>query len=182
MPCYSINGLVPVIENGAFVHPTAVLIGDVLVSSGCYVGPLACLRGDFGRIVLLAGANLQDTCVVHGFADQTTVIHENGHIGHGAILHCCEIGPDAMVGMNAVVMDKVVVGAGAIVAACAFVPAGMDIPPRSLVVGAPARVRRQLSPEELATKQQGTRKYQQLAVDCLRTMTEVEPTRRDPAQ
>ncbi|MDO8251930.1 MAG: phenylacetic acid degradation protein PaaY, partial [Rhodoferax sp.] len=84
MPCYSIEGVVPVIDPSAYVHPTAVLIGDVIVGENCYVGPNACLRGDFGRIVLKAGANVQDTCVMHGFPERDTVVEENGHIGHGA--------------------------------------------------------------------------------------------------
>jgi len=140
LPCYAINDIVPVIEQGAFVHPLAVVIGDVLISTGCYVGPGACLRGDFGRIVLLAGANVQDTCVLHGFPGKNTVVEENGHIGHGAVLHGCVVQRNAMIGMNAVVMDEAVIGEGAIVAACAFGPAGMHIPARSLAVGTPAAV------------------------------------------
>jgi phenylacetic acid degradation protein len=118
MPCYSLDGIVPVIDPSAFVHPTAVLIGDVIVGPGCYVGPCASLRGDFGRIVLEAGANVQDTCVIHGFPKQDTLVEENGHIGHGAILHSCVVRRDALVGMNAVVMDEAEIGAQAIVAAC----------------------------------------------------------------
>ncbi|WP_043112292.1 phenylacetic acid degradation protein PaaY, partial [Pseudacidovorax intermedius] len=141
MPCYAIEGVVPVVDPSAYVHPTAVLIGDVHVGPGCYVGPAACLRGDFGRVVLEAGSNVQDTCVIHGFPERDTVVRENGHIGHGAVLHSCVIGRDALVGMNAVVMDEAVVGERTIVAACAFVPAGMQIPDASLVAGVPARVK-----------------------------------------
>lgn len=179
MPCYAINDVVPVIEQGAFVHPLAVVIGDVLISTGCYVGPGACLRGDFGRIVLLAGANVQDTCVLHGFPGKNTVVEENGHIGHGAVLHGCVVQRNAMIGMNAVVMDEAVIGEGAIVAACAFVPAGMHIPARSLAVGTPAKVKRELTPDELASKLKGTLLYQELARRSLGTMVEVEPLRPD---
>jgi carbonic anhydrase/acetyltransferase-like protein (isoleucine patch superfamily) len=126
MPSYSIEGVIPVVDPSAYVHPTAVLIGDVIVGPHCYVGPNASLRGDFGRIVLKAGSNVQDTCVIHGFPAQDTVVGENGHIGHGAVLHSCMVGRDALVGMNAVVMDEAVVGERSIVAACAFVPAGMN--------------------------------------------------------
>jgi carbonic anhydrase/acetyltransferase-like protein (isoleucine patch superfamily) len=129
---YAIDGLVPVIDPTAFVHPTAVLIGDVIVGPGCYVGPCASLRGDFGRLVLQAGVNVQDTCVLHSFPEHDTVIEENGHIGHGAVIHCCTIRRNALVGMNAVVMDNAVIGESAIVAACAFVKAGMEIPARTL--------------------------------------------------
>ncbi len=175
MPCYSIEGVIPVVDPTAYVHPTAVLIGDVIVGPHCYVGPCASLRGDFGRVVLKAGANVQDTCVMHGFPQHDTVVEENGHIGHGAVLHSCTVGRDALVGMNAVVMDDAVVGAQSIVAASAFVPAGMQIPPRSLVAGVPAKVRRELSDQEIAWKLAGTHTYQELTRRCLATMREVQP-------
>ena len=175
MPCYAIDGVVPVVDPGAYVHPTAVLIGDVIVGPGCYVGPCAVLRGDFGRIVLEHGSNLQDTCVIHGTPAHDTVVEENGHIGHGAVLHCCIVRHDALVGMNAVVLDEAEIGAQSIVAACAFVPAGTKIPPRSLVAGIPAKVRRELSDEEVAGKRAGTEVYQELTVRALASMREVAP-------
>ena len=175
MPCYSIEGVVPVIDPSAHVHPTAVLIGDVIVGPGCYVGPCASLRGDFGRIVLQRGANVQDTCVIHGFPEQDTVVEENGHIGHGAVLHSCIIRRDVLVGMNAVVMDEAEIGEASIVAACAFVPAGMKVPPRSLVAGMPAKVKRELRDAEVAWKLEGTLTYQDLTRRCLDTLKEVEP-------
>jgi phenylacetic acid degradation protein len=171
---YEIDGLRPVVHPTAYVHPTAVLIGDVIVGPRCYVGPLASLRGDFGRLVLEEGANVQDTCVMHGFPEDDTVVEADGHIGHGAVLHGCRVGRNAMVGMNAVVMDKAVVGAESIVGAAAFVKAGMQIPPRSLVLGAPARVVRAVTDEEIAWKSYGTRQYHDLNVRSLRTMREVE--------
>jgi phenylacetic acid degradation protein len=175
MPSYALEGVIPVVDPSAYVHPTAVLIGDVIVGPNCYVGPLACLRGDFGRIVLKAGANLQDTCVMHGFPDQDTVVEENGHIGHGAVLHSCIVRRDALVGMNAVVMDEAEVGEQAVVAACAFVPAGMKVPPRTLVAGTPAKVRRTLSDQEIEWKLAGTQTYQDLTRRSLATLTLVEP-------
>jgi phenylacetic acid degradation protein len=171
---YEIDGLRPVVHPAAYVHPTAVLIGDVIVGPRCYVGPLASLRGDFGRLILEEGANLQDTCVMHGFPEDDTVVEVDGHIGHGAVLHGCRVGRNAMVGMNAVVMDKAVVGAGSIVGAAAFVKAGMVIPPRSLVLGAPARVMREVTDEELAWKSYGTRQYHDLAVRSMKSLREVE--------
>jgi phenylacetic acid degradation protein len=171
---YEIDGIRPVVHPSAFVHPTAVLIGDVIVGPRCYVGPLASLRGDFGRLILEEGANVQDTCVMHGFPEDDTVIEADGHIGHGAVLHGCRVGRNAMVGMNAVVMDKAVVGAESIVGAAAFVKAGMLIPPRSLVLGAPARVVRAVSDEEIAWKSYGTRQYHDLNLRSLRTIREVE--------
>ena len=127
---YAIDGIVPVVDPTAYVHPSAVLIGDVIVGPGCYVGPCASLRGDFGRLILERGANLQDTCVMHGFPGTDTVVEEDGHIGHGAVLHGCRIGRNALVGMNAVIMDNAVVGESSIVAASAFVKAGAEIPPQ----------------------------------------------------
>lgn len=181
---YAIDGIVPVIHPSAFVHPTAVLIGDVIVGPRAYVGPVASLRGDFGRLVLGEGANLQDTCVMHGFPNTDTVVEENGHIGHGAVLHGCRIGRNALIGMNAVVMDGSEVGAESIVAAMAFIKANTTIPPRSLVAGVPARVLRSVTDDEVAWKSQGTATYQELAVRSLKTLrpaeplAEVEPDRR----
>ncbi len=172
---YAINGIVPVVDPTAFVHPSAVLIGDVIVGPDCYVGPCASLRGDFGRIILERGSNLQDTCVMHGFPGTDTVVEENGHVGHGAVLHGCRVGQNALVGMNAVIMDNAVIGESAIVAACAFVKAGAVIPAGSLVAGMPAKVIRQLSEEEIAWKRDGTRTYQELTRRSLATMTETVP-------
>jgi phenylacetic acid degradation protein len=175
VPCYEINGIVPVVDPTAYVHPNATLIGDVIVGPGCYVAPGASLRGDFGRIVLEEGSNVQDCCVMHGFPGTDTIVEKDGHVGHGAILHGCIVKRNAMVGMNAVVMDEAVVGESAIVAACAFVKAGMVIPPRSLAVGTPAKVVRQLSEDEVRWKVSGTRSYQDLTRRSLATLREVKP-------
>jgi phenylacetic acid degradation protein len=171
---YEIDGVRPVVHPTSYVHPTAVLIGDVIVGPRCYIGPLASLRGDFGRLVLEEGANVQDCCVMHGFEGGETVIEVDGHIGHGAVLHGCRVGRNAMVGMNAVVMDGAVVGAESIVAAMSFVKAGMQIPPRSMVMGTPAKVMRELKDEDVEWKSSGTRLYHQLTERSLKTMREVE--------
>jgi phenylacetic acid degradation protein len=181
---YEIDGIRPVVHPTAYVHPTAVLVGDVIVGPRCYIGPLASMRGDFGRLILEEGANLQDTCVMHGFPGEDTVVEQDGHIGHGAVLHGCRIGRNAMVGMNAVVMDGALIGADSIVAAMSFVKAGMQVPPRSMVMGTPARVMRELTDADIAWKSVGTRQYHQLAVRSHQSMrevealTEVEPDRK----
>ncbi|MFO1322069.1 MAG: phenylacetic acid degradation protein PaaY [Burkholderiales bacterium] len=175
MPCYELDGVRPVIHPTAFVHPTAVLIGDVIVGPRCYIAPLASLRGDFGRLILEEGSNLQDTCVMHGFPGTDTIVEVDGHIGHGAVLHGCRIGRNALIGMNAVIMDNAVVGEASIVAASAFVKAGMIIPARSLAGGVPAKVMRELTDAEIAWKSDGTRGYQKLAVRSMTTMREVAP-------
>ena len=181
MPCYAIDGLLPVVDPSAHVHPSAVLIGDVWVGPGCYVGPCASLRGDFGRIVLHEGANVQDTCVLHGFPGADTLVEADGHIGHGAVLHGCTVRRGALVGMNAVVMDEAEVGEQAIVAASAFVRAGMKIAPRTLVAGVPAKVLRELTADELQWKHDGTLAYQTLTRRCQASMVEVAPlTFADP--
>lgn len=172
---YAIDGIVPVVDPTAYVHPTAVLIGDVVVGPGVYVGPLASLRGDFGRIVMKRGSNIQDTCVVHGTHANETIIDEDGHVGHGAVLHGCVIGRNAMVGMNAVVMDAAHIGESSIVGAMAFVKAGMIVPPRQLLMGSPARVVRELTDEEIKRKRHGTGQYQRLTTRSLATMQRVSP-------
>ncbi|NVK43719.1 MAG: phenylacetic acid degradation protein PaaY [Oceanospirillaceae bacterium] len=183
MPIYRIDGITPVVDPSAYVHPTAVLIGDVIVGPNCYVGPNASLRGDFGRLVLEAGSNVQDNCVMHGFPDTDTVVEQDGHIGHGAILHGCRVGRNALVGMNAVVMDGAVLGAESIVAANAFVKAGFECPPRTMLVGSPAKVLRTLNQDEVNWKSQGTAEYQLLTRRCLASLepcealTEIEPDR-----
>ncbi|SMP49013.1 transferase hexapeptide repeat family protein [Noviherbaspirillum suwonense] len=171
---YEIDGITPVVHPTAFVHPSAVLIGDVIVGPHCYVGPAACLRGDFGRIELEEGANVQDACVMHSYADSDAVIERYGHIGHGAILHGCRIGRNALVGMNAVVMDGALIGAESLVAAMSFVRSGMQVPPRSMVVGMPARVLRELTDEEVAQKTRETEEYIALAQRSRDTMREVD--------
>ncbi|MGH6906123.1 MAG: phenylacetic acid degradation protein PaaY [Geminicoccaceae bacterium] len=172
---YAVDGLRPVVDPSAFVHPAAVLIGDVIVGAGCYVGPGASLRGDFGRLILEAGANLQDNCVMHGFPSKDCVVEANGHVGHGAILHGCRVGRDALIGMSAVIMDGAVIGAESFVAALAFVKAGFEVPPRTLVGGIPARIMRPLSDDEIAWKSEGTAEYQELTRRCLRSLQAVEP-------
>lgn len=175
MPYYAIDGVRPVVHPDAYVHPTATLIGDVVVGPGCYIGPSAALRGDFGRLVLEDNVNFQDTCVMHGFPNTDTVIESHGHIGHGAVIHGCRIKRNALVGMNAVVMDGAVVGENSIIAAMAFVKAGVEIPDNSLAAGIPAKVIRALSEKEIAWKGEGTEEYKRLALRSAESMVECTP-------
>jgi phenylacetic acid degradation protein len=171
---YSIDGLVPVVHPSAFVHESAVLVGDVIVAARAYIGPCACLRGDFGRIVVEEGANVQDACTLHGFPGKDTVVGMDATIGHGAVLHGCAIGRGALVGMNCVVNDNAEVGEDAMVAALAFVKAEAKIPARALAAGIPARVLRELSAAELQWKRDNLLLYQKLAERSSRTMRRVE--------
>jgi phenylacetic acid degradation protein len=172
---YALDGLIPVIDPRAFVHPQAALIGDVIVAAGCYVGPGASLRGDFGRILLGAGSNVQDCCVLHSFPSRDTVLEQDAHVGHGAVLHGCTVRRGALIGIGAIIMDDAVVEEEAFVGAASFVRAGFVVPRRTLVTGVPARVVRELKPEELAWKSSGTREYQQLTVRCLATLRACQP-------
>jgi phenylacetic acid degradation protein len=182
MPVYSLDGLVPVVDPTSFVHPMATLIGDVIVGPRCYVGPGAAMRGDFGRIVVGAGSNVQDNCVLHTFPAKQVVLEADSHIGHAAVLHGCIIRRGALVGINAIVMDDADVGEQALVGAGSFIRAGFLVPPRTLAVGAPARIIRELSAEELEWKATGTRAYQELTRRCLSTLIECEPLRSPAAE
>ena len=172
---FSFEGIVPVIDPTAFVHPTAVLIGDVIVGPGCYVGPGAVLRGDFGRIVMERESNLQDNCIVHSGPGLDCTMGERAHIGHGAVLHYCTVRRDALVGIKAVVMDRAVVGEQAIVAAMSFVRIGEEIPPRVMVAGVPAKRLRELTEADLEFKKMGTDLYVELAKRCLAGMSAAQP-------
>lgn len=171
---YALDGIVPVVHPSAFVHDSAVLIGDVIVGPRAYIGPCACLRGDFGRIVVEEGANIQDTCMLHGFPGKDTVVGPGATIGHGAVLHGCVVKAGALVGMNAVVNDNAEVGEGAMVAALAFVRAEARIPPNALAAGIPAKVLRSLTPDEVRWKRDNTALYQKLAERSAATMQRVE--------
>lgn len=175
---YAFESLVPVVDPTAYVHPSATLIGDVIVGPKCYVGPGAVLRGDFGRLVLEHGSNLQDNCVMHGFPEGETIVEPDGHIGHGAILHGCRVGRNAMVGMNAVIMDNAVIEAEAIVAALSFVKAAMCVPARHLCAGVPGRIKRELTSDEIAWKSHGTAAYQQLPARYNESLTRCQPLSR----
>ena len=175
MPCYAFENLVPVVDPSSWVHPTAVLIGDVIIGRNCFIGPNAVLRGDFGRIMIGDGCNVQDTCVMHCFPGRDCTVESDGHIGHGAVLHGCRIGRNALVGMNAVVMDNVSIGEESLVGATAFVKSEFECPPRSLIVGSPARVLRTLENHEVAWKTRATREYQALAARSLQSVREVSP-------
>lgn len=175
MSIWSWDGIIPVVDPEAFVHPDATVIGDVIIAAGVYIGPQCVLRGDFGRIEIGHGANVQETCVVHTFPNLGVVVEPSGHIGHGAVLHGCRIGRNVMVGMNAVIMDEAEIGENSIVAAMAFVKAGAKIPPRSLAMGSPARVTRELTDAEIEWKTRGTAVYQRLALEARHKLVLAEP-------
>lgn len=171
---YAIDGVVPVVDPAAYVHPTATLIGDVVVNANCYVGPGASLRGDMGRVVLRAGSNMQDNCIAHTFAGGETILEEEANVGHGAILHGCHIGRSTLIGMNAVLMDGAVIGDYAFVAALAFVRAGFEVPPKTVAAGIPAKILRDLTEQEIQWKRDGDQDYQGIIRRSHASLEEVE--------
>ena len=178
---YSFKGMVPVVDESAFVHPQATVIGHVTIGPECYVGPQAVLRGDWGRIVLERGCNVQEGCVVHMFPGETVHMEEGAHVGHGAMIHGARLGRNCMIGMNAVILDNATIGEECIVGALALVKAGATFPRRTLVIGNPAEKKGLVSEEMAAHKTEGTSLYQALPADCHNFMEEVVPLPEIPA-
>ena len=172
---YEFNGYKPVIHPSAFIHPLAAVTGNVTIGKNVYIGPGAALRGDWGEIIIEDGCNVQENCTVHMFPGVTVRLMSGAHIGHGAVIHGATIGKNVLVGMNAVVMDNVIVGEGCIIGALTFVPEGMKIPKRKVVVGSPARIVKNVSSEMLKWKALGTKLYQQLPDDMRAGWKECEP-------
>ncbi len=177
---YEFKGYIPVVHESSFVHPLAAVTGNVIIGKDCYIGPGAAIRGDWGEIILEDGVNVQENCTIHMFPGKSIVLKESAHIGHGAIIHGANIGRNVLVGMNTVIMDDAEIGDESIIGAMAFVKAKTVIPKRSLVVGNPAKVIKQVSDEMIAWKTKGTELYQQLPKDCHETLREVEPLREVP--
>lgn len=178
---FEFNGFIPVVHESAFVHPNATVTGNVIIGKDVYIGPGAAIRGDWGQIIISDGCNVQENCTIHMFPGVTVVLEENAHIGHGAIIHGARVGRDTLVGMNAVLMDRVVIGAECVVGSLAFVAADTIIPDRSVVVGSPAKVVKQVSDQMLEWKMEGTKLYQKLPSDCFATLRPCEPLREVPA-
>ena len=177
MAIYAFNGFTPVIKASSFIHPQANVTGNVIIGENVYVGPGAAIRGDWGKIVIEDGCNVQENCVIHMFPGTTVHLKKGAHIGHGAIIHGGVIGENSMIGMNSVVMDDVVIAEECIVGALCFVPAKMEVPRRSLLVGNPAKIIKEVSDEMIAWKTKGTALYQALPKECYETLLEVEPLR-----
>ena len=174
---YEFNGVKPVAHPTAYVHPQAVVTGHVIIGKDVYIGPGAALRGDWGKIVIEDGCNVQENCTIHMFPGVTVLLKEGAHMGHGSIVHGATIGRNCLIGMNAVIMDEVALGDECIVGALSFVKQGSVIPPRSLVAGHPARIIKPVSDEMMAWKTEGTALYQQLPQQCFDTLKLCEPLR-----
>jgi phenylacetic acid degradation protein len=178
MTVFSFEGIVPVVHESSFVHPNASVTGDVVIGRDVYVGPGAAIRGDWGRVVIEDGCNVQENCVIHMFPGVTVVLEAGAHVGHGAVVHGARIGRNTLIGMNAVIMDNAFVGAECVVGALTFVPADMKIPARKVVVGSPAKIVRDVTDDMLHWKTEGTRLYQSLPARLQASLTPCEPLRR----
>ena len=174
---YQYKNFIPVIDESSFIHPQAAVTGNVIIGKNVYVGPGAAIRGDFGKIIIEDGCNVQENCTIHMFPGVTVLLKENAHIGHGAIIHGAVIGKNCMIGMNAVVMDNVILEDECIVGALSFVKADQHISSRSLLVGNPAKMIRKISDEMMAWKTEGTKMYQQLTADMKNEWKVCEPLR-----
>lgn len=177
MSVYTFNGFIPVIKESSFIHPKASVTGNVLIGENVYVGPGAAIRGDWGQIIIEDGCNVQENCTIHMFPGTTVLLKEGAHIGHGAIIHGGTIGKNCLIGMNSVIMDDVIIEDECIIGALSFVSANTVIPRRSLVVGNPAKVIREVNDEMIAWKTKGTLLYQELPRECFDSLREVEPLR-----
>jgi carbonic anhydrase/acetyltransferase-like protein (isoleucine patch superfamily) len=177
---YEYKGIKPVVDATAYVHPMATVTGNVIIGKHVYIGPGAAIRGDFGKIIIEDGCNVQENCTIHMFPGVTVLLKENAHIGHGAIIHGAEIGRNCLVGMNAVIMDDVVLGDECIVGALTFIKAKEIIPARSLVAGNPYKIIKQVSDDMIGWKTEGTKVYQHLADACHEELIACEPLRELP--
>lgn len=175
MAFYQFNGIKPVAHSTAFIHPQAAVTGSVIIGKNVYIGPGAAIRGDWGKIIIEGGCNVQENCTVHMFPGVTVLLKESAHIGHGAIIHGATIGRNCLVGMNAVIMDAVELGDECIVGALAFIKGGEKFPARSLIVGNPAKVIKEVPDEMITWKGEGTKLYQQLPKQCYDTLKLCEP-------
>jgi phenylacetic acid degradation protein len=177
---YEFQGYIPVVHESSFVHPLAAVTGNVIIGKNCYIGPGAAIRGDWGQIILEDGVNVQENCTVHMFPGKSIVLKESAHVGHGAIIHGANLGRNCLIGMNSVIMDDAEIGDESIVGAMAFIKAETKIPNRSLVVGNPAKIIKEVTDDMIAWKTKGTQLYQQLPKDCHEFLKEVEPLREVP--
>jgi carbonic anhydrase/acetyltransferase-like protein (isoleucine patch superfamily) len=178
---YSFNGYTPVIDESSFIHPQAAVTGNVIIGKKCYIGPGAAIRGDWGQIIIEDGCNVQENCTLHMFPGITVLLKEGAHIGHGAVIHGATVGRNCLVGMNSVIMDNVELGDETIVGALTFIKEGEKVPPRSLIVGNPARIIKEVSDEMIAWKTEGTGLYQSLPAQMQESFKPAEPLREIPS-
>jgi carbonic anhydrase/acetyltransferase-like protein (isoleucine patch superfamily) len=179
---YEFKGIKPVVDESSFVHPQAAVTGNIIIGKHCYIGPGAALRGDWGQIIIEDGCNVQENCTIHMFPGVTVLLKESAHIGHGAVIHGATIGKNSLVGMNAVIMDNVQLGDECIVGALSFIKEGEIIPARSIVVGNPGKIVKQVSDEMINWKTEGTALYKALPAECFSSLKLCDPLREPPSE
>ena len=176
---YEFNGYKPVIDPSSYIHKEATIIGNVIIGKDVYVGPGASIRGDWGKITIKNGCNIQDNCTIHIFPGKDVILEENAHIGHGAIIHGSYIGKNSLIGMNSVIMDDTVIGEECVIGALCFVKGEMKIPNRKIVVGNPAKIKGEVSDDMIKWKKKGTELYQNLPKECRELMKECNPLSKE---
>lgn len=175
MALYEFEGKRPIIGNSTFIHPQAVVIGQVELGDRCYVGAGAVVRGDYGRIVIGSGSNIQENCVIHSEPDTIAILEENVLIGHGAIVHGpCLIKHNSTVGMGAIISSGGELGEDSLLAAGSVLPPGKIVPVRKVAMGNPARVVRDINDYNVVYNQVAIKLYQDLAVRCLEGLKLIE--------
>jgi carbonic anhydrase/acetyltransferase-like protein (isoleucine patch superfamily) len=163
MPLFGFEGRMPDVHPEAWIAPTATLVGDVVVEAGASVWYGVVLRADFGRIVIRAGANVQDNSVLHGGSDPETEVGPGATVGHVCVVHGAVIGAEALIGNGSTVQDGARIGARTLIGAGSLVPPGMAVPDDVLALGSPARVRGPLSPGAAQWVEGNPGIYQELA-------------------
>ncbi len=175
MPIYEFEGKRPLIAPDTFVHPQAVIIGDVELGENCFIGPGAVLRGDFGKIVVGRGSNIQDNCIIHCDPGAIAILEDSVLVGHGAILHGpCLIRHGSLVGMGAIVSVGCEIGAESVIAAGCLLPPRQNISSRKLVMGNPARIMGDISQDTLESGRLGIQYYRGMAFRCLSGLKLIE--------
>lgn len=177
---YQFNEHIPVIHPAAFIHPQAAVTGNVIIGKNVYVGPGAAIRGDWGRIIIEDGCNVQENCTIHMFPGVTVILKAGAHIGHGAIIHGATIGKNCLIGMNSVIMDNVELGDECIVGALTFIKADERFERRSLIVGNPGKTIKEVSDEMIQWKTEGTALYQALPKQLYENWKACEPLTEIP--
>lgn len=176
---YQFNDFIPVVHPSSFIHPLATVTGNVIIGAHVYVGPGAALRGDWGKIIIKDGCNVQENCTIHMFPGTTVTLEEDAHIGHGAVIHGATIGYNSMIGMNSVIMDDVMIGKNCIIGALCFIKSGEVIPDQSMVIGNPGKIIKEVTPEMIEWKKRGTQLYQTLPQECKDGLKECSPLEQE---
>jgi carbonic anhydrase/acetyltransferase-like protein (isoleucine patch superfamily) len=172
---FEFNGIKPVIDPSSFIHYQANVTGNVIIGKNVYVGPGATIRGDFGKVIIKDGANVQENCTIHMFPGVIVTINEGAHLGHGCVVHGATIGYNSLIGMNAVILDDAIIGDECIVGALTLVNSEMVVPNRKVIVGNPGKIIKDVSDEMITWKTEGTKIYQSLPMDCHTSLKETKP-------